>query len=125
MQKQIEEAISWIKNQNVRGCITGSCLLDYFEGQDIDVFLYDEKAFTELYYAMYHNKMFTILDKLEIWKSDMFRQKESFNNSKHVSGVSTIKFMYNTCIPINIIYKKIQEYKKEELERIKRGEEHV
>ena len=106
MQKQIEEAIKWIKSQNVRGCITGSCLLDYFEGQDIDVFLYDEKAFTELYYAMYHNKMFTILDKLEIWKSDMFRQKESFNNSKHVSGVSTIKFMYNTCIPINIIYKK-------------------
>ena len=25
----------------------------------------------------------------------------------------------------DIIYKKIQEYKKEELERIKRGEEHV
>ena len=106
MKQQIEEAINWIKSQNVRGCITGSCLLDYFEGQDIDVFLYDEKAFTELYYAMYHNKMFTILDKLEMWKSDMFRQKESFSNSKHVSGVQTIKFMWNTCVPINIIYKK-------------------
>jgi len=106
MKQQIEQAINWIKQQNVRGCITGSALLEYFEGQDIDVFLYDEKAFTELYYAMYHNKMFTILDKLEVWKSDMFRQKESFSNNKHVSGVQTIKFMYNTCVPVNIIFKK-------------------
>lgn len=106
MKEQVEKAINWIKEQNVRGCITGSCLLEYFDGQDVDVFLYDEKAFTELYYAMYHNPMFTILDKLEIWKSDMFRQRENFNNTKHASGVTTIKFMWNTCVPVNIIFKK-------------------
>lgn len=105
MKEQIENAINWIKKQNVRGCITGSTLLGYFEGQDIDVFTYDEKAFTELYYAMYHNPMFTILDKLEVWKSDMFRQKNDFGN-KHHTGVTTIKFMYNTCVPVNIILKK-------------------
>tara|TARA_R110000868_G_scaffold179968_2_gene420418 strand:+ start:699 stop:1448 length:750 start_codon:yes stop_codon:yes gene_type:complete len=105
MKEQIEGAINWIKHQPIRGCITGSALLDYFEGQDIDVFTYDEKAFTELYYAMYHNPLFTILDKLEVWKSDMFRQKNDFSN-KHHTGVTTIKFMYNTCVPVNIILKK-------------------
>jgi hypothetical protein len=106
MQQQIENAIIYLKQQDVDGCITGSCLLDYFEGQDVDVFLYNEKAFTKLFYAMYHNPMFTILDKLELWKAEMFMNKESFSNSKHVSGVQTIKFMYNTCVPINIIFKK-------------------
>lgn len=105
MKEQIDNAVSWLKEQNVRGCITGSVFLDYFENQDVDVFLYDEKAFAELYFAMYHNSMFTILDKLEVWKSDMFRTKESFGN-KHHTGVTTIKFMWNTCVPINIIYKK-------------------
>ena len=105
MKEQIGKAVEWIKNQPIRGCITGSALLDYFEGQDIDVFTYDEKAFTELYYSMYHNPMFTILDKLEVWKSDMFRQKSDFGN-KHHTGVTTIKFMYNTCVPVNIILKK-------------------
>jgi len=105
MKEQVDNAIEWIKKQDVDGCITGSCLLDYFDGQDVDVFLYNEKAFTELYYAMYHNPMFTILDKLEIWKSDMFRKRESFGN-KHHTGVNTIKFMYNTCVPVNIILKK-------------------
>lgn len=105
MKQQIENSIGWIKEQDVDGCITGSCLLDYFEGQDVDVFLYNEKSFTKLFYAMYHNPMFTILDKLELWKVDMFMNKESFGN-KHHTGVQTIKFMYNTCIPINIILKK-------------------
>lgn len=109
MEEQIKNVIEFLKQQNVRGCITGSCLLGVFENekhvQDVDVFLYDEKAFAELYFAMYHNPMFTILDKLELWKSDMFRTKESFGN-KHHTGVTTIKFMYNTIIPVNIIYKK-------------------
>lgn len=105
MKQQIEEAIKWIKQQDVDGCITGSALLEYFDGQDVDVFLYNEKAFTKLFYAMYHNKMFTILDKLELWKAEMFMNRESFGN-KHHTGVQTVKFMYNTCIPINIILKK-------------------
>lgn len=105
MKEQIENAINWIKQQDVDGCITGSALLEYFEGQDVDVFLYNEKAFTKLFYAMYHNKMFTILDKLELWKAEMFMNKESFGN-KHHTGVQTVKFMWNTCVPINIILKK-------------------
>lgn len=106
MKEQIEKAIEFLKQQEVDGCITGSCLLDYFEGQDVDVFLYSEKAFTKLFYAMYHNPMFTILDKLELWKAKSFMDKEDFTKNKHVSGVQTIKFMYNTCVPVNIILKK-------------------
>ena len=107
MKEQFENAIEWIKQQDVRGCITGSCLLEIIPEwqQDIDVFLFDEKAFTRLFYAMYHNPLFTILDKLELWKADMFMNKESFNN-KHHTGIQTIKFTYNTCVSINIILKK-------------------
>jgi len=105
MKEQINDAIAWLKQQDVDGCITGSCLLDYFEGQDVDVFLYSEKAFGKLFYAMYYNDMFCILDPLEVWKAEQFMHKQSFNN-KHVSGVQTIKFFYNTCVPINIVFKK-------------------
>lgn len=107
MQKQFNDLLDYVKSLNIRACITGSSMLGYMEGQkqDIDIFCYDLCSFTELYYELYHNKMFTILDPLEKWKSDMFRSKESFNN-KHHSGVTTIKFFYNTCLELNIIYKK-------------------
>lgn len=105
MKEQINKAIEFIKEQDVDACITGSCLLDYFEGQDVDVFCYSEKAFTKLFYAMYHNSMFTILDKLELWKAQQFMNKDSFSN-KHISGVQTIKMKYNTCVDVNIIFKK-------------------
>jgi len=104
MKEQIESAIKWIKEQPVNGCITGSCLLDYFEGQDIDVFVYDEKSFTKILFAMYHNNMFTIMDPLEKWK---FEQYININDSTFYKfGLVTIKFTYNTCVPINIILKK-------------------
>jgi len=105
MEEQQQNLINYIKTLEIRGCITGSCLLGFFEKSDVDIFMYDEKAFTELYFQLYHNKMFTILDPLEKWKSDMFRCKETFNN-KHHTGVQSIKFTYNTCIDINIILKK-------------------
>lgn len=107
MEQQFNNLITYLKTLEVRGCITGSSMLGYMEGQkqDVDVFCYDEKAFTELYFELYHNKMFTIIDKLEKWKSDMFRTKNDFGN-KHHTGVTTIKFVYNTCIDLNIIYKK-------------------
>ena len=106
MEEQFKKALEWAMGRDVRACITGSSLLQYFEGADIDIFCYDQKSFTKLYYEMYHNPMFTILDKLELWKAEMFMNKESFDNSKHVSGVTTLKFTYNTCINVNIIFKK-------------------
>lgn len=107
MKKQFEDALEYAKTIEIEGCITGSCLLGFFEeekGQDIDIFCYNLPSFTKIFYELYHNKMFTILDPVEIWKADMFMNKEQFN--KHVSGVQTIKFMYNTCIPVNIVLKK-------------------
>jgi len=109
MKEQIENAIEYLKDTNIRGCITGSALLGYFPDekypQDVDVFCYDEKSFTELYFMLYHSELFTILDPLEKWKSDMFRTRDNFSN-KHHTGVTTIKFKYNTCIDVNIILKK-------------------
>jgi hypothetical protein len=104
MKEQINKAIEWIKEQPVNGCITGSCLLDYFEGQDVDIFVYDEKSFNKLLFAMHYDKMFTILDPLEKWKFEQYINKNDSTFMKF--GLITIKFTYNTCIPINIVLKK-------------------
>lgn len=107
MKEQIENAIEWVKAQkDIKGCITGSSLLGYFPNeeklQDVDVFLYNTKSFTGLFYAMYHNPMFSILDPLELWKADRFRTNERDSYKK---GILTIKFTYNTCVEVNLIYK--------------------
>lgn len=104
MKEQINNVIEWIKKQPIQGCITGSCLLDYFEGQDVDVFVYDEKSFNKLLFAMLHNPMFTQLDPLEKWKFEQYINRNDSTFFKF--GLVTIKFDYNTCIPVNVILKK-------------------
>lgn len=103
MEENQKQAIQWIKDQKIKGALTGSCLLGYFEGSDVDFFAYSEAAFTQIFYAMYHNPMFQILDPLEKWKADKFIEKKLDNYGK--TKLITIKFMFNTCIPVNIIYK--------------------
>jgi len=110
MQKIINEAIEWLKNSSteekkVKGCITGSSLLGYFDDdyhQDIDVFIYDKKSFINLLDKMYYDDMFQLLNPLEKWK---FMKEFNEENYKQ-QWLTTIKFTYNTCIPINIIFKK-------------------
>ena len=104
MKQQVESAIKWIKEQPIQGCITGSCLLDYFEGADVDVFVYNEKSFNKILFAMLHNPMFTILDEMENWKFQRYINVEEKSYSKF--GITTIKFTYNTCIDINVVLKK-------------------
>ncbi len=105
MKKQIDSALLLIKEANIQGCITGSCLLGEFSNQDIDVFCYTSKSFSKLYYFMYHNPLFQILDPLEKWKADMYMIKEDqWGTNKF--NIITIKFKFNTCIDINIIFKK-------------------
>ena len=104
MKEQIDNAINWLKKQPIKGCITGSCLLDYFPGQDIDCFVYDEKSFNKLLFAMQHSDMFTQLDPLEKWKWEQYRDKNSSTFYKF--GLITIKMHFNTCIEINVILKK-------------------
>ena len=110
MEQQIENAIQWIKDlhteeYNVRGCITGSCLLGYFpdSNQDVDVFLYDDNSFRNIYYAMFFNPMFQLLDPLEKWK---FEQEINDVKDFKKRGLITIKFTYNNSVPVNIILKK-------------------
>ena len=102
MKENQQLVIQWIKDQKIKGCITGSCLLDYFEGSDVDFFAYTEESFTQMFYAMYHNPMFHIVDQLELWKANRFIEG---NFNKKGFKITTIKFLYNTCIPVNIIYK--------------------
>ncbi len=104
MKEQIENAITWIKMQPINGCITGSCLLEYFEGQDIDVFVYDEKSFNKILFAMHHNPMFNILDPLELWKFNEYINKDDKSFNKF--GLITIKFTWNTCVNVNVVYKR-------------------
>lgn len=105
MKEQINDAIEWLKLQNVDGCITGSCLLDYFEGQDVDVFVYNESSFTKLLYSMYFNPRFLLIEKLEEWKFKEWTTKD-YKKSLKKMGLVTIKFKYNTCIDVNVIYKE-------------------
>ena len=106
MKEQFKNVTDWVKKQPVKGCITGSSLLEIFEEeshQDLDVFLYDEKSFTNIFYAMLYDPMFQILEPMEQWKADKFRTQ---SGDFYKFGLVTIKFQYNTCIPVNIILKK-------------------
>jgi len=105
MEKLTQEAVNWVKNLNVSGCLSGSCLLNYFEGQDVDLFCYTEKAYAEVLWAMYWNPLFHINDPLEQWKFDQWRVKRDDGGLKKW-GIQTSKFKYNMAIDMNVIYKK-------------------
>ena len=104
MKEHIDYIVEYLKNQPIKGCITGSALLGYFDGQDVDLFVYDEKSFNKILFNLHYNSDFLILDNLEQWKLDQYLNKE--HNNKASFGITTIKFMYNTCVPVNIILKR-------------------
>ena len=104
MKEHIDYIVEYLKQQPIKGCITGSALLGYFDGQDVDLFVYDEKSFTKILFNLQYNSSFLILDPLEQWKLDQFINKEYNNKARF--GITTIKFVYNTCIDVNIIFKK-------------------
>jgi len=104
MKEHINNAIELLKEQKVNGCITGSCLLDYFEGQDIDLFVYDKSSFNKLLFFMYYNPMFTILDPLEKHKFEDYTDNDK--SSLKSIGLITIKFKYNLLVDVNVIYKE-------------------
>ena len=70
MKEQIDNLINFIKQQKVYGCIAGSCFLGEFEGQDVDVFLYDKSSFINMYYTLKFNDMFTITDLVQEWSAN-------------------------------------------------------
>jgi hypothetical protein len=107
MKLQMENAVAFLKEQDVNACITGSCLLEYFEGADVDVFCYDEAAFTKLLFTLYHNKMFLLLDPLEKWKFEDWTTNPYKGSIKKL-GLITIKFKYNMSIDVNVIFKEKQ-----------------
>lgn len=106
MKEQFKKALEWAMSRDIKGCVTGSALLKYFdEKSDIDIFCYDQASFLKLYYEMYYDPMFQILDKIELWKAQQIMTKDFFIN-KHFTGVTSLKFTYNTCINLNIVLKK-------------------
>lgn len=107
MKEHINNAIELLKKQEVNGCITGSCLLDYFEGQDIDLFMYDKSSFTKLLFFMHYHPMFNILDPMEQHKFDNYINND--DSSLDSLGLVTIKFKYNLLVDINVIYKKFNK----------------
>lgn len=107
MKEHIDNAIELLKKQEINGCITGSCLLDYFEGQDIDLFVYDKSSFNKLLFFMYYNPMFNILDPLEKHKFDEYVDNDK--SSLEQLGLITIKFKYNLLVDVNVVYKKFNK----------------
>jgi len=107
MKEQIDNAIELLKKQDVNGCITGSVLLDYFEGADIDLFMYDKSSFNKLLFFMHYNPMFTILDPLELHKFNEYINDDK--SSLESIGLITIKFKYNLCIDVSVVFKKFHK----------------
>jgi hypothetical protein len=107
MREHINNALELLKKQDVNGCITGSVLLDYFEGADIDVFCYDKPSFNKLLFFMYYNPLFTILDPLERHKFEDYINNDK--SSLESIGLITIKFKYNLLIDINVVFKKFHK----------------
>lgn len=112
MRKQIDNAINWFKEAKIlgkpiNGCITGSSLLgEYWEGMDIDVFVYTPQEFINILWKLYYDEMFTFPKESEKWKMGRYTTNENWVKASYkYGGVSSIKFLYNTCININIIYK--------------------
>jgi hypothetical protein len=106
MKEQVDLAIELIKKQEIDGCITGSCLAGYWADQDVDVFLYTKASFDKILYYMYYNPMFQVLDPLEKHKLEEYIN-EGKSSLKKI-GLITIKFKYNLCVDVNIIYKEYQ-----------------
>lgn len=111
MKKQFESAIELILKQDINGCIAGSALLGYQEQweekQDIDIFCYDKSSFNKILYFMYYHPMFTVLDNLEVYKIKQYIDEDK--SSLDSIGLITLKFTWNLCIPVNIVYKKFQK----------------
>jgi hypothetical protein len=106
MKEQFDNAIDIIKQQPIRGCITGSILLGFFpeRQQDVDVFVYDNSSFNFMFYKMYFSNQFVPLDEKEQKKIDRYIKGDDLGFYK--IGVKSIKFLYNTCVPINLCIKK-------------------
>lgn len=106
MEEQINDVVELLKQQDINGCITGSYMLGYHPdwNQDIDLFVYDKSSFNKLLFFCHYNSMFNILDPLELNKFQEYIDNEK--SSLESLGLITIKFKYNLCIDVNIIYKK-------------------
>lgn len=106
MKEHFAAALQILKEQEVNGCITGSCMLGFTETwqQDVDLFVYDKASFNKLLFFMHYNPMFLILDSLEKHKFDEYINNDQSSLEK--LGLITIKFKYNMLIDINIIFKK-------------------
>lgn len=108
MKQQFDNVLKYIKEDlDVDGCITGSIMLGYMpdQNQDIDLFVYSETAFTKAIYALYYNPMFLILEPMEKWKFDDWTNNP-YRGSLKKLGLVSIKFKYNMCIDVNIIFKE-------------------
>ena len=105
MKENFEQLIELLKKQEVAGCITGSCMLEYFEGADVDIFTYNEAAFTKMIYSLYHNKMFLLVEPMEQWKFKDWTDNP-YRGSLKKLGLVSIKFKYNMLIDVNVIFKE-------------------
>jgi len=104
MKQQIKNAITLIKKQPINGCITGSCLLEYFPDADIDIFVYSETDLNKLLFFMIYNPLFQCLEPLEKYKLDEYINKGK--SSLHKIGLITVKMKYNLAVDVNVVYRK-------------------
>lgn len=106
MKEHFESAINYLKSTGIEGCITGSYFLEFFNDpkQDLDLFVYNEKALTKTLYTLMGNPMFQLIDPLEKWKCTEYLDKGQSSFRK--IGIISVKFKYNLLLDINVVLKK-------------------
>lgn len=114
LTKQIKDTINLLKDTDINGCITGSCLLDenfdeWESVPDIDVFVYSIESqihavdVLEYKYGFKPGKYDHNCDKGEAWKVQRLR---TYGMRKD-SPLSTVS-MYKDGITVNVSYRKDQ-----------------
>lgn len=109
MKEHFEKAIEILKESDINGCITGSCMLGFTPEwqQDIDVFVYDKSSFNKILFFMHYNPMFLILDPMEKHKFDEYINEDK--SSLDSIGLISVKMKYNMLIDVNVVFKKFNK----------------
>lgn len=108
-----KETINMLKNSEISGCITGSCLIDdddketWTEVPDIDVFVYSEAALAEAISMLVnvHGYDFGTAENPEYFDQEFWKYKKIIKGTLWKTGINTIK-VYKDDITINVTYRK-------------------
>lgn len=106
MNKEIKDTIELLKHTGIRGCITGSSMLDedfdtWEEAPDVDVFVFSAEQLVYAIDMLEFKYGFTPLNNGEQWKIDRIRWKGIQKNA----SLQTVKMVGPYDVIVNLTWK--------------------